>query len=105
MNETTQNKFESKTTTQCIQPAENKNMNTTHSLNAGVAIGLAQKPNPAVPARAARPAALGAAQRKTLVLGLLAMATCAAAVLCLKAAVIINEVLASLDSVYNTFYT
>ena len=105
MNETTQNKFESKTTTHCIQPIEIKNMNTTHSMNAGIAIGLAQPPNPAVPARAARPVATPAVQRKTLALGLLAVASCAAIVLCFKAAMIISDVLVAIDATYKSFYT
>jgi hypothetical protein len=105
MNETTQNKIESKTISHCIQPTENNNMNTIHSMNAGIAIGVAQQLNPAVPARAARAAATPAVQRKTLVLGLLAVASCAAIVLCFKAAIVISEVLASIDAAYNAYCT
>ena len=105
MNETKPEKFESKTITHCIQPTENNNMNTTQSMNAGVAIGLTQGSNAAFPARAARPAATPAARKKTLALGLLAVASCAAVVLWFKAAVVISETLASLDAVFNAFYT
>ncbi len=105
MNETTQNKFESKTMTHCIQPIEIKNMNTTHSMNAGVAIGLAQQTNPAVPTRAADPATTPVMRKKTVARGLLAVAICAAAVLCFKAAGIISAALASIDAAYNSFCT
>lgn len=105
MNESKQEKFESKAITHCIQPTENNNMNTTQSMNADVAIGLAQGSNPAFPARAARPAATPAARKKTLALGLLAVASCAAVVLWFKAAVIINDVLVAIDAAYNNFYT
>ena len=74
-------------------------------MNADVAIGLAQGSNPAFPARAARPAATPAARKKTLALGLLAVASCAAVVLWFKAAVIINDVLVAIDAAYNNFYT
>jgi len=80
-------------------------MNTTHSMNAGVAIGLAQKANPAAPAAAACPAITQPARRKILVPGLLAVASCAAAVLWFKAAVIISEVLAAMDAAYKNFST
>ena len=105
MNETKQENFESKTMTHCIQPIENNNMNTTQSMNAGVAIGLAQTSNPASPATTARPVAMPAARNKTLVLGGLAVASCAATVLWFKAAVVISEVLASMDAVYDAFCT
>lgn len=80
-------------------------MNTTYITNASAAIGLAQQSNPAAPATAARLAATPAARKKALVLGLLAMASCTAAALCFKAAVLISEVLAALDAAYKTFYT
>jgi hypothetical protein len=105
MNEIQPEKFESKTTTQCIKSIESKNMNTTHSMNAGVAIGLVQKSNPTLPVVAVRPAATFAVRRKTLVLGLLTVASCAATILWFKAAVIIGQVLAALDAVYANFYT
>jgi hypothetical protein len=105
MNETQPEKFESKTTTQCIKSIESKNMNTTHSMNAGVAIGLAQKSNPTLPVVAVRPAATFAMRRKTLVLGLLTVASCAATILWFKAAVIIGQVLAALDATYANFCT
>jgi hypothetical protein len=105
MNETQPKKFESKTTNQCIQPIESNNMNTTHSMNAGVAIGLAQESTPTPPVAAMRPAATSAARRKTLVLGLLTVASCAATILWFKAAVIIGQVLAALDAAYANFYT
>ena len=105
MNETKQEKFESKTMTHCIQPTENNNMNTTQSMNAGVAIGLAQTSNPASQATTVRPVATPAARKKTLVLGTLAVASCAATVLWFKAAVVISEVLASMDAVYDAFCT
>lgn len=74
-------------------------------MNAGVAIGLAQTSNPASPTTAARPVALPAAHKKTLVLGGLAVASCAATVLWFKAAVVISEVLAAIDATYKAFYT
>jgi hypothetical protein len=80
-------------------------MDTTQSINAGVAIGLAQTSNPASPVSTARPVATPAARKKTLVLGGLAVASCAATVLCFKAAMIISGVLASMDAVYDAFCT
>jgi hypothetical protein len=74
-------------------------------MNAGVAIGLARTTNPATPATTARPAATPAARKKTLVLGGLAVASCAATVLWFKAAVVISEVLAAIDATYKAFYT
>jgi hypothetical protein len=105
MNETQPKKFESKTTIQCIQSIESENMNTTHSMNAGVAIGLAHTSNPTPPVAAVRLAATPAAHRKTLVLWLLTVASCAATILWFKAAVIIGQVLAALDAAYANFYT
>jgi hypothetical protein len=67
-------------------------MNTTRSMNANDAIGLTQQPNPTAPA----------ARRKSLVPGLLAVASCAAAVLVFKAAIVINELLACLDAAYKS---
>ena len=80
-------------------------MNTTTTMNAGVAIGLAQTSNPAPRTTAARPAATPAALKKTLVLGGLAVASCTATVLWFKAAVVISEVLAAMNAVYNAFCT
>jgi hypothetical protein len=80
-------------------------MDTTHSMNAGVAIGFAQTSNPASRTTAARPVAMPAARKKTLVLGALAVASCAATVLWFKAAVVISEVLASINAVYDGFCT
>ena len=80
-------------------------MDTTHSMNAGVAIGLAQTSTPAPQTTAARPVATPAARQKTLVLGGLAVASCAASVLWFKAAVVISEVLAAMDATYKAFYT
>ena len=105
MNETRPEKFESKTSNQCIQPMDQANMNTTQSMNAGVAIGLAQKPSPKASASTLQPAVMPTALRKTLAIGLLAVASCAAALLWFKAVVVINDVLASLDAAYKAFYT
>jgi hypothetical protein len=80
-------------------------MNTTQSMNTGVAIGLAQTSNPTPRATAVRPVATPAARKKTLVLGGLAVASCAATVLWFKAAVVIGEVLASVNAVYDAFCT
>jgi hypothetical protein len=104
MNERQPNEFESKITTRCIQPTAGKIMNTT-TINAGVAIGLAQTSNLASPATFARPGALPAARKSTLVLGGLAVTSGVAIVLWFKAAVVINEVLAAMDAVYNSFCT
>jgi hypothetical protein len=85
-------------------------MNTTYITHANAAIGLAQETNTESPATATCPAATQAAatqaaRKKTLVLGLLGMASCTAAALCFKAAVLISEVLAAIDAAYKTFYT
>jgi hypothetical protein len=105
MNEMPSTKFESKTTTHCIQPTTFKTMNTTQAFNTGVAISLAQKTSPSTSAKVAHPAKTSVASRKTLVLGALAVASCTAAVLCFKAAMVINEVFAALDATYKDFYT
>ena len=89
-----------------LHPTNNdKTMNTTHTMNIGVAIGLAETSNPSTPASAVRPHNPAAASRKTLVLGLLAVASCAVGVLCFKAAVIIGYLVVSLDNLYNSFCT
>ena len=105
MNEIKSEKFESKTMTHCIQSTEHNNMNPTQSINAGVAIGLAQGSSPAVPAQVVRAAATPASRKKTLVLGLLAVASCAAVVLLFKAAGIVSDVLVAIDATYKSFYT
>jgi hypothetical protein len=79
---------------------KNKTMNTTHSIPAGAALGLAQPSNKAVPVLAARPAAAPVAPRKILVLGLLAVASCAAVGLVGKASLVAADTLACLDAVY-----
>jgi len=76
-------------------------MDTTQSINAGVAIGFAQTSDIVPPATTARPVARPAARKKTLVLSGLAVASCAATVLWFKAAVVISEILASMNAVYN----
>jgi hypothetical protein len=80
-------------------------MDTTHSMNAGVAIGLTQTSNPAPPAATALRVAMPAARKKTLALGALAVAGCAAIVLWFKAAMVISEVLASINAIYDSFCT
>ena len=77
-------------------------MNTTQSIHAGVALGLAQPSQPAIPAQVPRPVSPPAARRKTLVFGLLAVASCAAVMFVSKAAMIAGEVLMSLDAIYTS---
>ena len=62
-------------------------------------------PNPTRGIRVASPVATPAARKKTLVLGGLAVATCLATVLWFKAAVVIGEVFASVNAVYDAFCT
>lgn len=73
-------------------------MNTTHTLNTSAAIGLAQE---STPAQSARPCVPPATRGKTLVLGLLAVASCAALVLVSQAAMVAYEVFLSLNATYN----
>jgi len=80
-------------------------MHTTQTLNAGVAIGLAQNTNLPVPACVTRTIQTSTTRRNTLAWGALAVASCAAALLWFKAAVIINEALASLNAAYQAFCT
>ena len=75
-------------------------MNTTQSLHAGVALGLAQTATTASPVPPARLLLPSAVRRKTLVLGLLAVASCAAVVLVSKAAMMASEVFARTDAIY-----
>ena len=73
-------------------------MNPAQTINAGVSTGLDQTFHPA---QAARPVAPSAGRRKKLVLGLLAVASCAAVVLVLKTAAVTNDLLVSVDSAFN----
>ena len=84
---------------------DNKTMNTTHTMNPGVAISLAQTSNPTAPADTARPRTPVAASRKTVTLGLLALAGGAAGMLCFKAAVVISYLMTALDNLYNSMST
>jgi len=74
-------------------------------MNAGVAIGLAPKTLEPSRAGTARAAGSTASRRKTLALAGLAVAGFAAGALWFKAAMVIREVLASLDAAYQAFYT
>jgi hypothetical protein len=75
-------------------------MSTTHTLSANAAIGVAPKPN-----RANKMAPKPGNRKKIFELGLLAGAIGATIVLTLKAATILNAVLASMDAVYKSLST
>ena len=75
-------------------------MNTNHNMNATVALGLSQKSNPTATTPATRPVSTADACRKTLALGLLAVATSAAAMVVFQAATSMGELLALLDQAY-----
>ncbi|MEJ0088252.1 MAG: hypothetical protein WDM80_00620 [Limisphaerales bacterium] len=75
-------------------------MNTTQTMNASAALGLAQKSNPTATTVAARPVNTAASRRKILAQGLLAVATSAAAVVVFQTATSIGELLALLEQIY-----
>ena len=79
---------------------QHNNMNTTHTMNATVALGLAPKSNPTAATPATRPVSTADARRKTLALGLLAVATSTAAVVVFQAAMSMGELHALLDQAY-----
>ena len=79
---------------------QQNNMNTNHTMNATVALGLSQKSNPTATTPATRPVSTADACRKTLALGLLAVATSAAAMVVFQAATSMGELLALLDQAY-----
>lgn len=74
-------------------------MNTSESMNASLAIGLAQTPTKST--LVTKPAV----RRKILVRGLLVVASCSAIGLILKTAMMINDVLAYLNKTYDSFCT
>lgn len=83
----------------------NKTMNTTNTMNPGVAISLAQTSTSSAPADNARLENPPVTGRKSLVLGFLTVASCAAGVLCFKAAIIIGYLMASLNNLYDSIST
>ena len=79
-------------------------MTTTHTLTAGTAIGLSQRPHQATKT-AAKPAAKPLNRKKIFELGLLAVALAASTVLVFKAATIISYLFGTIDAAYKNFCT
>jgi len=96
------NEFAVKTETNSVKPTTI--MNTT-ILDAGVAIGLAQKPQPIVLAKNPRVTTPASEPRKIINLALLAVAGLAVAVLVFKSVTLINDTLASMEATYSSFCT